>query len=229
MLESQTHVDVFGTLSMCHTHCWLRNAGSVESYLATVKSWLDGNPTALLTLILSNGDNVDVSMFDDAFESSGLKQYTFVPSTSPDPLGLGAWPTLGEMISNGNRLVTFLDYGADENKVPYILDQYKYFFETPYDVTDPKYNQCSINRPPGASPDGRMYLVNHFLDKKLVSDLVVPDNGADSRTNAANGPGSIGAQVNLCVEKYGRLPQFVLLDMFDRGQWLKAQHAMNAA
>ena len=199
MLESQTHTDWDGTLSMCHTSCLLENAGSVQDYLSTVKSWLDGNPSAVITILLANGDNVDVSQFDDAFEGSGIKDYAFIPSTSPNPLGMDDWPTLGEMIDDGKRLVVFLDYGADESKFPYILDEYSYFFATPYDVTDPSFNQCSIDTPPGASPDGRMYLVNHFLDQKIVSGLLVPDNAANFKTNAATGKGSIGAQVDLCT------------------------------
>ena len=227
MLQSQTHKDAFGTLSMCHTSCWLKYAGSVADYLSTVKSWLDANPSALVTLLLANGDNVDISEFDSAFKSSGLKPYCFVPSTSPSPLAKDDWPTLGSMISSGQRLVTFLDYGADESSVPYILDQYKYFFDTPYDGTDPSFNQCTLAHPPGASPDGRMYIVNHFLDKKLMDGVLVPDNGADFQTNAATGQGSIGDQVGICEGLYGRRPNFVMLDMFNRGDWLEAQQAMN--
>ena len=227
-LEAQTHKDAFGTLSMCHTSCWLEYAGSTADYLSTIKSWLDDNPDAQITVLLANGDNVDISMFDDAFKSSGMKDYAFVPSTSPDKLGYDDWPTIGDLIDSGKRAVIFLDYGAEEEKVPYILNQYKYFFETPFDVTDASFNQCSINRPPGASPDGRMVLVNHFLDKKVLgSDLLVPDSAANFQTNAATGHGSIGAQVDLCTQTYGRTPNFVLLDMFNRGNWLPAQHGMN--
>lgn len=213
---------------MCHTSCWLYYAGSTVDYLSTIKSWLDNNPDAQITVLLTNGDNVDISMFDDAFKSSGMKDYAFVPSTSPDKLGYDDWPTIGDLIDSGKRAVIFLDYGAEEEKVPYILNQYKYFIETPFDVTDASFNQCSINRPPGASPDGRMVLVNHFLDKEVLgSDILVPDSAADFQTNAATGHGSIGAQVDLCTQTYGRTPNFVLLDMFNRGNWLPAQHAMN--
>ena len=227
-LEAQTHKDLFGTLSMCHTNCLIFDAGSTVDYLSTIKSWLDSNPNEQITVLLANGDNVDITMFDDAFKSSGLKDYAFVPSTSPDKLGYNDWPTIGSLIDSGKRAVIFLDYGAQEEKVPYILNEYKYFFETPFDVTDPSFSSCAINRPPGASPDDRMMLVNHFLDTKVLgSGILVPDSGADFQTNAATGPGSIGAQVDLCTSTYGRTPNFVLLDMFNRGTWEPAQHLMN--
>ena len=107
-LQAQSHVDPFGSLSLCHTSCFLLDAGSVESYLITVKAWLDANPNEVLTLLLTNGDNVNVSMFDAAFTSSGIKSYAFVPASSPNTLLFDAWPTLQELITGGTRLVLFL-------------------------------------------------------------------------------------------------------------------------
>ena len=107
-LQGQTHKDPFGTLSMCHTSCYELDAGSTVSYLSTIKSWLDANPNEVLTLLLTNGDNVDISLFDTAFTSSGLKPYAFVPSSSPGILSIDAWPTLQNLINTNKRLVAFL-------------------------------------------------------------------------------------------------------------------------
>ena len=71
-----------------------------------------------------------------------------------------------------------------------------------------------------------MYIVNHFLDKEVLG-VDVPDDGADETTNAATGTGSIGAQADLCASVYGRVPNFVLVDMFDRGDVFTAQAALN--
>jgi len=126
-LQAQTHKSLLGntTLELCHTSCLLEDAGSLEAYLTTVKNWLSaaGNQNEVLTMLLTNGDSVDVSLFDEAFVASGLKQYAFVPSSSPAVLGFGAWPTYGQLIASGKRLVMFLDYGANAAKVPYILDE----------------------------------------------------------------------------------------------------------
>lgn len=215
---------------MCHTSCWLLYAGSLEAYLTTIKTWLDGHPDEVVTLLLTNGDGVPITDIGDVVKSSGLRDYAFVPSSSPDPLVTTDWPTLGDMISSKSRFVMFLDYGADETKTPFILNEFKYYFETPYDVTDPTFNQCSIDRPPNASPDGRMYIVNHFLDEKALGmdDILIPEEDKNFQTNAATGVGSIGAQAGLCEETYGRMPNVVLLDMFDRGEWAQAEEAMNS-
>ncbi|MCJ1460664.1 hypothetical protein MMC28_011046 [Mycoblastus sanguinarius] len=222
-LQAQSHKDFSGTLSLCHTSCLEEDAGSVASYLSTIKTWLDANPNEVVTLLLTNGDNVPVSMFDTAYTSSGLKSYAYTPASSP--LAIGAWPTLQELISAGTRLVAFLDYGADAS-VPYILDEFSYFFETPYDTTDATFPECSIDRPPGASADGRMYIVNHFLDLD-IDGIDIPDNAADNTTNAATGSGSIGAQADLCIGLYGRAPVGVLVDYFDHGDVFTAQNTLN--
>lgn len=74
-------------------------------------------------------------------------------------------------------------------------------------TTDPAFPQCSIDRPSGASPDGRMVLVNHFLDTNL-SGILIPNRDAANVTNSAS---SITAQANICAGLYGRNPNFILV------------------
>jgi len=226
-LQAQTH-NFFGTLSLCHTSCLLEDAGPLTNYLNTIKTWLDANPNEVLTLLLTNGDSLPITAngeFDNAFQSSGLVPSIYIPP-SDAPLNLTAWPTLQEMITQNKRLVTFLDYGANTANVPYLLDEFAYFFETPYDTTQPTFPECSIDRPPGANQAGRMYIVNHFLDLDL-DGILIPDDPADPTTNAATGTGSIGAQGSLCVGLYGRAPKGVLVDYYDRGNVFAAQNAFN--
>lgn len=226
-LQAQTH-DLAGTLSMCHTSCLELYAGSLVDYLTPIKTWLDANPNEVISLLLVNGDNVNVSQFDSAFSSANLKDYAFVPSSSPAILPLSAWPTLSQLISTNKRLIIFLDAGADTTSVPYILPEFSYYFETPYDVTDPSFGPatCNLDRPAGSSPGGKMYIINHFLDQDILG-VDIPDNDKDSSTNAATGAGSIGAQASECEGVYDRRPNVVLVDMFDRGNVFGAQRALN--
>ncbi|MCJ1307246.1 hypothetical protein MMC25_000892 [Agyrium rufum] len=226
-LQAQTHNDPFGTLSICHTSCYELDTGPLESYLATVKRWLDGNPNEVLTMLLVNGDGLPASNFDAAFKASGINTYAFVPSSSPGMLGIDDWPTLGQMISAGTRLVVFLDSGASPSSIPYLLDEFSYFFETPYDTTDPSFPECTLDRSSGSSPDGKMYIVNHFLDINLLG-ILIPDNAVDPTTNAATGTGSIGSQVDICKGLYGgRNPKGILVDSFNVGDVFTAQDALD--
>jgi hypothetical protein len=105
--------------------------------------------------------------------------------------------------------------------VPYILDEFSYFFETPFENTDPDFSSCDLNRPGGSNGDGLMYIVNHFLAFKL-GDIFVPNELLLRRTNAPTGKGSIGAQADVCKNKWGRKPNFILVDRFNRGKlWRK--------
>ena len=213
--------------------------------MVDVKAFLDGNSNEVLMMLLVNGDGVDPSMFDDALTGSGLSTYTFTPSTGAGVLPIDQWPTLDTMIADNSRLVLFLgkhsnlwsyqaigpnqpalDSGADTTKYPYIMDEFSYFFETPYDTTDPSFPQCSLDRPSGASPTGRMYIVNHFLDINL-DGILIPDSGRAAQTNAATGDGSIGAQSALCEGLYGSAPKGVLVDYMDQGDVFTAENNLN--
>ncbi|KAE8148022.1 PLC-like phosphodiesterase [Aspergillus avenaceus] len=227
-LQGQTHkaLDDDNTIELCHTSCLLEDAGTLESFLGAVKTWLDSHPDEVVTLLLTNGDGFPVSRFGEVFVAAGIKDYAFVPESSPDVLAMGSWPTFGDLIRNGKRLVVFLDYGADTAAVPYILNEFAYFFETPFGVTNASFPDCSIDRPSGASADGRMYIVNHFLDVDILG-VLVPDRIRAPKTNAVSGTGSIGAQSDLCQSIYKRLPNVVLLDFVDQGEVIKAQKTLN--
>lgn len=74
-------------------------------YLRTVGSWLEGHPGKVVTLLLTNGDRVDVGGFGEAFVDSGLEEVVFVPDHG---LGIGEWPSVEEMVGMGKRVVVFL-------------------------------------------------------------------------------------------------------------------------
>lgn len=233
-LQGQTHKSpsLLGnskTLDLCHSKCLLEDAGSLTSFLTTLKTWLDNNPNEVLTLLLTNGDNVDISLFSAAFTAAnGITKYTFTPTTTSGvPLQPPTWPTLSQLITANTRLVVFLDYGANTAKTPYILDEFAYFFEDAFDTTDPSFADCSVNRPPHADPKGRMYIANHFLSSEIAG-LDVPDRADVGTTNAATGgKGSIGKQAGTCAALYGRNPNCVLVDFEDKGQVFRAQSALN--
>ena len=73
-----------------------------------------------------------------------------------------------------------------------------------------------------------MYIVNHFLDTNVLgTGILIPDNVRTAQTNAATGNGSIGAQAALCESIYGRPPNVVFVDFFDKGNVFTAQNNLN--
>ncbi|RDW91108.1 hypothetical protein BP5796_02273 [Coleophoma crateriformis] len=222
-LQAQTHEDN-SVLTLCHTSCTELNAGPLSDYLTTVKTWLDANPNEVLTLLLTNGDYVDVTLFGDVMVSTNLSSYAYTPSSQ---LTIDEWPTLQTLIDSGDRLVVFLDYDGDTSKVPYILPEFSYFWETAYDVTDSSFSSCALDRPSGSNGAGLMYIVNHFLDFDVLG-IKFPDTLALSTTNAASGTGSIIAQTDLCESTWSsQKPKAVLVDYFEEGDVFTAQSLLN--
>lgn len=103
-LQGQTHLDN-GTIKLCHTLCALEDAGPLEAYLGGVKTFLDANPREVVTLLITNQDGLPGPAFDAVFRAAGIQGYGFAPGTN---LTLDQWPTLGQMIDNGQRLVVFM-------------------------------------------------------------------------------------------------------------------------
>ncbi|KAF1985939.1 PLC-like phosphodiesterase [Aulographum hederae CBS 113979] len=227
-LTAQTHNNPSGDLSVCHTSCLLEDGGTLVSYLSSIKAFLDGNANEVITLLLTNGDDLPITTFATAFTSSGLDTYAYTPSSSPLPIT--AWPRLSSLISTNKRAIIFLDYGAAESTTPYILNEFTHFFETPFSLTDASFppSTCNLDRPPNSSPDGKMYIINHVLDVEVFdTGVLIPDYVHAGRTNAAEGVGSIGAHVEMCSGVYGRRANVVLVDFFDVGEGLEKVRELN--
>jgi hypothetical protein len=92
--------------------------------------------------------------------------------------------------------------------VNYILDQFQYYWETPFGETNKKFPSCAIDRPPGGNPEVLMGIMNHFLDTELLFGIKIPNQIEAPNTNSQK---SIEAQVNLCRGKWGRTPNVILV------------------
>lgn len=89
-------------------------------YLTTIKTWLDSNPSQVITLLLTNGDGVDISDFGTVMSDSGLSSYAYAPGST---LSMDEWPTLQELIDAGTRLVMFIGKQATQDLQAQTLTQ----------------------------------------------------------------------------------------------------------
>jgi hypothetical protein len=222
-LQGQTHPSITGKIHLCHTRCILRDAGRLTNWLSRIKNWLDNNVDQVITLLLTNPNNFPIQKFAESMVDSGLAAYAYRPSKK---LGLDEWPTLQEFINANSRLIMFLDIGADPNAIPYILDEWEYFFETPFTQEDREFSQCVLGRPEGGLSVGRMYLVNHTLNFGLLGHGVmpVPDRLHEKTTIAAQ---TILKHADLCLATWGRKPNVILVDRFHKGDVFTAQNILN--
>ena len=90
--------------------------------MGQVKSWVDANPTEVVTLLIVNSDGSPPSKFAQAFESTGLVSKMYQPSSGT--ISRNSWPTLGSMVDSGRTVVGFLSTEADFQSVNYLLDEF---------------------------------------------------------------------------------------------------------
>ncbi|KAJ4265591.1 hypothetical protein NW762_004884 [Fusarium torreyae] len=220
-LQAQTQ-DKDGDIQMCHTHCWELDEGHLEDYLKEVSDWMDKNPDEVVTLLLTNIDALPIEKFDAAFESTGLKKLAFHPEKK---IALDEWPTLQKLIDDRTRLVVFMDsdYNMDESKVDYIINEFDYFWETPFGETDSSFPTCDVDRPEKGDPTKLMGIMNHMLNHDVLG-VVIPNQVDAEKTNSAE---SIQKQIDICEGDWGRRPSVVLLDWVDVGEAVDVQLSLN--
>ncbi|KAI1771288.1 PLC-like phosphodiesterase [Hypoxylon cercidicola] len=217
LLQAQVH-DLDGVIELCHTSCSLLDAGPLETWLGSIKSWMDGNPNEVVTILLVNSDNKDVAEFGSVFSGTGIDRYGYTPS------GTG-WPMLQEMISADTRLVTFIASISADAEYPYLLNEFDHVFETAYEVTSLAGFNCTLDRPSSqdsagaAVAAGLMPLMNHFKYNLLAASIEVPDADNIGTTNSplTATAGNLGLHAQTCNDQWGVKPTFVLVDFFSEG------------
>lgn len=222
LLSAQVH-NANGTLQLCHTTCALLDAGTLEAWLGRIKYWMDENPNEVVTLLLVNSDDEDVSAFGEVFKSSNISTYGYAPSTTTG--ATTEWPTLQTMIDDGSRLVTFVAAINASTSYPHLLNEWDYVFETAYDVTSYAGFNCSLSRPTSLSSAasaieaGYLPLMNHFRYKSITAEAELPDVDDIATTNSNNATlyGALAYEAAQCDSEWGTAPVFALVDFYTEG------------
>lgn len=210
------------TPHLCHTTCDLLDAGPLTTYLRTVRDWVAAHPYDVVTVLLGNGNYSTPDHYAPSIEASGITQFAYTPSVVP--MRLADWPTLGQMILSGQRVVLMLDYMANQTAYPWLLDEFGGMWETPFDPVDAAF-PCDVQRPPGlaaADAGGRLYLMNHNLNAEvsvLGQTVLVPAVSRLNVTNGVEGNGSLGLAAERCREEWGRAPNVLNVDYYNYGSY----------
>lgn len=223
-------------LHLCHSSCSLFDAGSLVTWLSGIKTWLDAHPYEVVTLLLVNSDNVATAEIAADFVSANIASYAYKPPSSSSPPARGAWPTLSTLIQANTRLVTFVaSLESADSSASYLMDEFTFVFENPYDVTDASGFSCQpqrptsvANNPAAAVSAGLMPLMNHFLYDEQLLGIEVPDVQNITLTNAYSGSvGALGTAANQCTSLWGRTPTFLLVDFFNVGPAIYTADRLN--
>ncbi|KAG0241605.1 PLC-like phosphodiesterase [Mortierella sp. GBAus27b] len=193
-----------GDIELCHTSCQLLDAGTLTTALGQIKTFLDANPNEVVTILWENAANLTPAQFQTVYTAAGMTPYLYTQTP-----GNTAWPTLASMISSGKRLVNFVDAGADAS-VPWLMAEYDFVFETPWNVLKGQPYPCTVDRPKDQRK--QMYVLNHFIyeslgGKEIAQPGAAPQTNGDDLVNHAN----------TCQSTFSQTPSFVLVDFYEIG------------
>lgn len=191
---------------LCHVLCQ-EGALNAVSAMRTVGRWLQEHPDNVVTLIVEDHTTAADTMA--VFRQAGLTGEIFTPPANPG----SPWPTLGQMISAGHRLVVMPQTG--DRPGTWYRNFYRYAAETYWRVSSPTGFACTPGRGPAR---GRLFLLNHFVTAGL------PDEG---RAEQVNSLASVLGQARRCERERSMVPTFVAVNFVGIGQAQQAVRALN--
>jgi hypothetical protein len=185
-----------------------------------------------VTIIIANKvETPAMSKWKAVFDKSEMTNLAYVP---PQPImSRNDWPTLGNMISSGKRVIVFMDQGLEgrqEANAEFMLPEFNMVWEDRYDPTDIAF-PCKVDRTAGPlSPREQLNLINHNLNVNLLrgfGDLafLLPDRLNSPRTNGVDLILKHAAQCSRFVDDQN--PNFVLVDYVNVGQGVLAVDKLN--
>lgn len=189
---------------LCHNHCVWGGRPLVDG-LADVRAFLDANPDEVVTLIVQDETPSEDTVAE--FAAAGLEPFLYVHDDA------AGWPTLGEMIDDGERLVVFAENGRPPPD--WYHPAFDHMADTPFGFAAPEEMSCEPNRGP---PDAPLLLMNHWLSP------AAPDRQAATVVNAHD---AVVERARRCERERGRLPNFVAVDFYGIGDVLEAVDTLN--
>jgi hypothetical protein len=193
-------------LYMCHGLCET-GATSFDDTLADVRAWLATNPDEVMSIFVE--DHVDAADVAKSVLDAHLEDYLYT-MVDGEP-----FPTLGDMIRSGKRLVVMLESGDGRPDYPWLVNGFDFVQETPYTFPTVESFSCEPNR---GRPDAPLLQINHWLSgfSNLVSDA--------TQVNAAD---VLGARVDRCRDERGLQPTFVAVNYADIGDLMSVVDRLN--
>ena len=189
---------------LCHSICAIGKQPLVEG-LAEIRAFLDDNPGAVVTLILES--YLSHSLTAAAFDAAGLTPYAYVHDG-------GAWPTLGQMIDAGSRLVVLQDVAVNP-AYPWLMNVWTHAFETHFSASVPEDFSCADNR---GTPGSDLFIFNHFL-----TDVF----GSPALAEQVNHNPLLQERIAECELTHGAIANFVTVDFVDIGDVLTTIDELN--
>jgi hypothetical protein len=189
---------------LCHNLCAWGGRPFVDG-LEDVRRFLDANPREVVTIVLQ--DEVERDDVIAAFRAADLERYAYRHDHADE------WPTLGELVERGERLVVFAENSGPPPQ--WYAAAFEVIADTPFRFREPSEMSCAPNRGPDDAP---LLMMNHWLTRSA------PDRAAAAQVNTRD---AIVERARRCEAERGKLPNFVAVDFFGIGDVRGAVDELN--
>ncbi len=195
-----------GELALCHSLCSLGRTPHREA-LKTIRRFLEENPREVLALLYE--DHVPPREIEADFLSLGLDRYAYVhPPGAP-------WPTLGEMIESGSRLLVMGEQGSPPPA--WYHSMWDLASDNPFGQRSVSDFTCQANRGRRSNP---LLLMNHWLNTVL-------DLPSEEGATTANGLEVLYPRTMDCIQETRKVPNFIAVNYYERGDLLGLVELLN--
>jgi hypothetical protein len=191
---------------LCHGLCETGSTPFLDM-LEQLRGWMIANPDEVVTLFIE--DHVDAALIAADVETAGLLDFVHDPSSGE------TWPTLGEMIRSGRRLLVMVEEGNGGQQAPWLVNGFEYTQDTPYTFPTVDSFSCDPNRGPDDAP---LLLLNHWLSgfTSLVTDAQL-----------VNARDVLLPRAQQCQDERGSIPNFVAVNYVAIGDVYDVVDALN--
>ena len=171
------------------------------------KDFMDAHPREVITIMLEC--SVDGEQMKEEFRKAGLEPYLHTQLLN------APWPTLGDMIKSGRRLVVFSSCTKHPNDGWSHYD-HDYYMENPYTNASWRRYNCKMMVP--KSPTRQLYTFNHFLTGTFARR---------HKNKIANSYRILMPRVQQCMAEQKQLINFLTVDWYHRGDLFKVVDELN--
>jgi hypothetical protein len=196
----------------CHALCRM-GAQPLDDGFREIAGFVKQHPDEVLVIVIE--DYVTRSEIDESVRRAGLAPFVYTPDDDPD----ADWPTLGEMVDDGRRVVIFAEKDHGRRKPAWYRNFYDYGYgmETPYDHKGPTQREmtCAPNR---GGEHKRLFLMNHWITR-----------GTGSRADAGivNEHDFIVERARRCAKERDHMVNIVAVDFTTIGDLFEAVDTLN--
>jgi hypothetical protein len=191
---------------LCHGLCET-GATKFEPRMEQVRDWFVANPREVVTLFIE--DYITPADTAKVLKDAGIWPYVHVQQKGQP------WPTLGEMIDSGKRVVVLLEKHDAGPDLPQLLNGFDWVQDTSYTTPTVADLSCTLNR------------------GKSQNDLLLLNTWLSSLTSAVTDARKVNAYDVLwpyaerCRQERGQIPNFVAVNYYNQGALLRVVNQLN--